>query len=282
MMYEGKCLTEFMIYVIMWFLALNLNFMLYQGPERRDQPDEAQGLVELAVRRKIPIDQLPLQRAMDVKRQVELRDGARKKLLAIIASPAPEQTNPELHPVAGGKTTTVELSLEQKWFDVFKTRFDSFPHLHEGVQWSDVEKTLKADRKAMGKLQLLDEAGFEMNVFGEKNGEIIFRTAQTDVTKIASKYRTIMADKKAQIDYPQYSVHGNAEEIAAFLGVEVADSDLYKQYRVQNGWVWLKTDEATRKTGTAFFGNRDGIYGYSADFLIASGSFCAALRVKKA
>lgn len=49
----------------------------------------------------------------------------------------------------------------------------------------------------MRKLQTLDEAGFEMNVFRSKNdGEIQFRTAQTDVTKIAAQYRTIMYDQK--------------------------------------------------------------------------------------
>ena len=47
----------------------------------------------------------------------------------------------------------------------------------------------------MRKLQALDEKGHEMNVFGEKNGEIQFRSAQTDVTKIAPEHRTIMFDK---------------------------------------------------------------------------------------
>lgn len=177
---------------------------------------------------------------------------------------------------------SIERSPQEKWLGEFKTRFDALPQLHQGVQWTDVEKTLEADQEAMRKLQLLDEAGFKMNVFGEKNGEIQFRTAQTDVTKITSKYRTIMADKKAQTDYPQYNVNGNAEEIAAAMGVEVADQELYEQFRVQNGWVWLKTDATTRKTGDAFYGAYNGIIKRYARNPYDDGSFCAALRVKKA
>lgn len=57
--------------------------MSYQGKERRTQPDEAQGLAELSIRTKIPVDQLPLQRATDVRREDELRTAAKARLLAM-------------------------------------------------------------------------------------------------------------------------------------------------------------------------------------------------------
>ncbi len=180
-------------------------------------------------------------------------------------------------------TSTVELSPEQAWLNAFKTRFDALPDLHKGIEWSEVEKSLQADPESMGKLQLLDEKGHEMNVFRAKNdGEIQFRTAQTDVTKIAPEHRTIMYDKKAQTDYPRYGVNGNAEDIAASMGVELADKELYEQFRVKNGWVWLKTDAATRKAGAAFYGSNSGIHGNYAYNRAVYCSFCAALRVKKA
>ncbi|MEK7225482.1 MAG: DUF4256 domain-containing protein [Bacteroidota bacterium] len=182
-----------------------------------------------------------------------------------------------------GAPADKELSPEQAWLAQFKARFDALPQLHAGVEWADVEKSLLADQEAVRKLMKLDAAGFEMNVFRAKNdGEIQFRTAQTDVTKIAEKYRTIMYDKKAHTDFPGYSPNNYAVDIAASLGVEVADKELYEQFRVQNGWVWLITDAVTRKTGDAFYGSRGGVSSAGARDHRAVGSFCAALRVKKA
>jgi hypothetical protein len=49
-----------------------------------------------------------------------------------------------------------------------------------------------------------------------------------------------------------------------------------------NGWAWLKTDASTRKAGIALYGNNNGIYIDYAFYYFDFGSFCAALRVKKA
>ncbi len=175
------------------------------------------------------------------------------------------------------------LAKEQKAeLKLLKTNFDSLPELHEGIKWEDVDKSLKKSPDAINKLMALDEKGHKMTVFGENNGEIQFRSAQTDITKIAEEHRTIMYDKKAQTDYPAHNVNGNAVDIAKSMGVELADEELYERLRVKKGWVWLKTDADTRKTGFAFYGTdfshgRDNVYDRDN-----RGSFCAALRVKKA
>lgn len=185
---------------------------------------------------------------------------------------------------ASGVEGKKELSPEEitKYLGEFKVRFDALPGLHKGVKWVDVEKSLKADPESMKKLMALDEKGHEMNVFGEKNGEIQFRSAQTDVTKIAAEHRTIMYDKKAQTDYPDYRTNGNAENIVKSMGIELADSELYQRFIIEKGWVWLKTDVDTRKPGNAFYGYNNGVYKCYADFRSDDGSFCASLRVKKA
>lgn len=180
-----------------------------------------------------------------------------------------------------------EGSPEQQWLGAFKARFDALPELHPDVEWAEVEKSLMADPEAMRKLQVLDEVGFEMNVFRSKNdGEIQFRTAQTDVTKIDPKYRTIVYDKEAQKEvekYPAYrdSMNGNAEKFVEDIGIELADPELYEQLRVKKGSLWLKTDAATREIGKAF----DGSYEVAERMVHSrynNTSFCAALRVKKA
>ncbi len=165
---------------------------------------------------------------------------------------------------------------------LLKTNFDALPDLHEGIKWEDVEKSLIASPDAINKLRALDEKGHEMNVFGEKNGEIQFRSAQTDVTKIAEEHRTIMYDKKAQTDHPEFNVNGNAVDIAASMGVELADKELYEQLLVKIGWVWLETDASSRKKGWCRFGIYNRVDERDADGHTDHGSFCAALRVKKA
>ncbi len=166
---------------------------------------------------------------------------------------------------------------------MLKTRFDELPELHEGIKWEDVEKALMASPDAINKLMALDEKGHQMNVFRAKNdGEIQFRSAQTDIAKIAEEHRKIMYDQKAQTDRPKNNANGNAVDIAASMGVELADKELYEQLRVVNGWVWLETPADIRKSGLAFRGLNSGIDGNFAYFLNAGGSFCAALRVKKA
>lgn len=76
--------------------------MSYQGPNRRSQPDEAQGLAELSIKTKTPVDQLPLQRATDVGREDELRASAKAKLLAM-AGFSTEKADAELSPVVSGR-----------------------------------------------------------------------------------------------------------------------------------------------------------------------------------
>ncbi len=166
---------------------------------------------------------------------------------------------------------------------MLKTRFDELPELHEGIKWEDVEKSLIASPDAISKLMALDEKGHQMNVFRAKNdGEIQFRSAQTDVNKIAPEHRNIMYDKKAERDRPQEQANGNAVDIARSMGVELADRELYQQLRIPNGWVWLEIDAKTRKTDFAFYGSLLGISKSNAFNHDGGGSFCAALRVKKA
>ena len=191
-----------------------------------------------------------------------------------------------------GNSKQESLSTEEKelspedidaYLEGLKPRFEALKRLRPGLTFEEVKKALRANPEAIKKLIKLDAAGFEMNVFRSSiPDEIVFRAAQLDVTKIDSRYRTIMADKQSQLEYPEYKVNGNAEEISGNLGVELADGDLYEQLRVQNGWVWLKTDAETRKSGVAFYGSNVGISTLNAYYHDDYGSICASLRVKKA
>jgi hypothetical protein len=239
----------------------------------RQQPDEAQGLAELSIRTRIPVDELPLRRAIDRGREEELRAAAKERLLTM-AGLTPERSKVEVH------------------LGELKTRFGAMPQLHEGIQWADVEKSLRADPESMAKLQALDAKGHSMNVFGEENGEFIFASAWRNYEQVSEDHRNIVFDKEAQEklarEFRLESCNGNAIDIARALGVDLADTKLHEQLSkvklvTLTGRAWLKTVAAIRQDGDACSGSQDGtIMRHNACNHSVLGSFRAELRVKKA
>lgn len=218
------------------------------------------------------------------------------------ASALTREVNEELSDISAVRETTAELAQvaseidepltpeqQGRFLGGLKSRFDPLPQLHEGISWTDVEKSLKADPEAMRKLNALDVKGHDMYVFGEENGEFIFVSGWNDYREVSEDHRNIVFDKEAQ-DYlakhfPNVSCNGNAEDIATALGVALADPEFHEKLRKAidvNGWAWLKTDAATRKSGFVFVGDHYGFAGRYANFPDEDRSFRAALRVKKA
>ena len=190
-----------------------------------------------------------------------------------------------------------DLSPEQQqaqWLNELESRFNTLSKLHEGINWIDVEKALKADPESMAKLQALDAKGHQMNVFGEENDKFIFVSAWDRYEQVATDHRNITYDSKGQrlAEGKGYSPNGNAMSIIAdIMGVEedeainyLADPRFHKQLRkaiAVNGRAWLKTDIVTRKTGKALSGYPYGINRIHAYLPYDARSFRAALRVKK-
>lgn len=236
-------------------------------------------------------------------RKAALKDAPDKDMAEVLRRLAAK--NPELAEAANAELNGLRSEFEEKakaaskldepltpeqqeqFLSGLKSRFDALPQLHEGISWTDVEKSLKAHPDAMLKLHALDEKGHAMNVFGEENGELIFVSGWNHYEKVSEDHRDIVFDKDAQDylakHYPNEICNGNAVDIAMALGVDLADPNFHEKLRKAidvNGWAWLKTDAATRKTGFAFDG------GYGVYRALASGpyddrSFRAALRVKK-
>ncbi len=181
---------------------------------------------------------------------------------------------------------------QESFLSGLKSRFDALPQLHEGISWTDVEKSLKADTEAMQKLNALDQKGHAMNVFGEDNGELIFVSGWNDYNQVSKYHRNIVFDKAGQ-DYlaklhPTNELcNGNAVDIATALGVDLADPNFHQQLINatiigEYSFAWLKCDAAKLPVGNAFYGNRDGIFRHGAHDHSDYASFRAALRVKRA
>ena len=181
-----------------------------------------------------------------------------------------------------------ELSPElQAGLTELKANFDSLPALHPGIEWVDVERSLIADQEALMALIEDNADGFSMNVFGEEDGSYHFASAWTDYTKVREGYRTIMFDKQAQKAYPQCAVNGNAVDIASNRGAKLSPRSIHeKLIRATNGkmdgWCWLETDEATRKSGYAVDGDSYGVDTRIAGSHYIYGSLRFSRRVKKA
>ncbi len=264
--------------------------MTEQRPNMRFQPDEEQGLAELSLKSKIPVDKLPLRRATDVGREEELRAGAKEKLLAM-AGFTTEKAKEELHPVVEGKGTKAELSPEQveKWLGAFHARFDVTPHLHDGVDFVDVEKALRADPDAIRAFAELDQNGHETNVFGEDTKTFEIGTCAVEA---ATGHRNIVFDKAAQDLLGEgEKCNGNAVDLAKEIGVDLMDEDQVKslirklkkndQRLNYNSWDWLKTDAATRKRGLALYVSYYAVDKITANLHDVNGAFRAVRRVNK-
>ena len=170
-----------------------------------------------------------------------------------------------------------------------KKRFVALPGLHPDIEWEDVQAALFNDLETLGKIKALDAKGHEMNVMEEDNGEFVFVSCWTDYNQVSPDHKNIVFDRVAQdrvaIRYPQESCNGNAVEIVNAMGAELADEKYHNQLRGVtdvNGWAWLKTDQATRKAGSARFGDLVGVGSYDANNHYVNGAFRSELRVKEA
>lgn len=186
----------------------------------------------------------------------ELSAAAKKQLLAM-AGLTEEEAQEELSPVAEESISSEtalkkELSpeeMEAVWFGEFKTRFDALPKLHEGVKWADVEKSLKADRESMAKLQALDEKGHAMNVFAEEHGEFIFVSAWDDFEKVSAEHRDITYDlegqRSAEVKYDS-KPNGNALNIIAKI-MGVSEDDSYAPHQMRMALMIIPKKTGVRK-----------------------------------
>lgn len=184
--------------------------------------------------------------------------------------------------------STIELTEEQRWFIHFKIRFDALAKLHEGIEWADVERSLKADPEAVRKLMALDEKGHKMNVFGEDGDEFIFASAWDDYAWVSKDHRNIVFDAKAQEwlrrYIPEEKCNGNAIDIAKDLKVDLADTRLHEKLRratAVNGRAWLKTHDDWRSTGYALYGFNNGVDKHGVRNHAGDISLRVMLRIKK-
>jgi hypothetical protein len=181
---------------------------------------------------------------------------------------------------------------QEKLLGILKSRFELKRGLHDDIQWSDVEKALKAHPEKLWSLDKLESSGGEPDVIGEENGEFVFGDCSAESP---SGRRNVVFDMKAKRylkkHYPNAKCRGNATDKVAEYGVDFMDVTQYcnlqdKLRLDQNTYSWLKTPTRTREFGYALSGSRIGeIAGVGeggAHTHSFNKGFRASLRVKKA
>jgi hypothetical protein len=191
--------------------------------------------------------------------------------------------------------TEKRLSMEQRdaLLGLLKSRFETNQRLHQKIQWSDVEKALKANPDKLWSLQQMEATGGEPDIIGEEKGEFVFGDCSLESP---SGRRNVVFDKEAQEylkkHYPAEVCICNAADMAKEMGVDFMDEEQYRALQKicaidkKNTWSWLKTPVNIRKSGDALYGRR--YYGgeyvdqYNAHSRDDHGAWRAALRVPKA
>lgn len=93
--------------------------------------------------------------------------------------------------------------------DKLKSRFESHPERHEGVEWAKVEKSLSAYPEKLASLKKMEEAGGQPDVLKVEGNDIVF------------------ADLSVFIPHQSENLTARqAEEQAKALGAELMDKDL--------------------------------------------------------
>ncbi|HAU39924.1 MAG: hypothetical protein UV80_C0002G0029 [Candidatus Peregrinibacteria bacterium GW2011_GWF2_43_17] len=176
------------------------------------------------------------------------------------------------------KNGTLEFTEEQKaLLSTIKTRFETQSTLHQGIQWMDVESSLRGNTEAFAALKYMEETGGEPDVLRVEGGEFVF----TDTSAESPSGRR----NKSHIDATGI--------IKPISGLELTSEDDYMYLQGlkpvdSNSWSWLGKPSAGRDplaAGDALDGRRRGgsvdVHPDNADDPYERRGFRCSLRVKK-
>jgi hypothetical protein len=178
---------------------------------------------------------------------------------------------------------------------ILKARFEeNLPHRqasmkrHEGIEWSEVEGRLKADRQKLKSLNAMEQTGGEPDVIGydKKTDEYLF----CDCSEQSPLRRSICYDRAGEEAREKKGVYpgGNAIDLAEAMRIELLNEAQYRELQELGVFdtttsSWIQTPEKIRKLGGALFCDRryDTVFVYhnGADSFYGARGFRGLLRV---
>lgn len=187
------------------------------------------------------------------------------------------------------KTKEKHLSPQQakELIGILRTRFEKNKHLHQGLQWANVQARLEAHDGKLWSLNEMERTGGEPDVVGhdKHTGEYIFYDCAPESPK---GRRSLCYDRKALDARKENKPADSVQDMAAAMGVELLTEAQYRDLQShghfdQKTSSWLQTPADIRKLGGAIFGDfRYGtvfIYHNGADSYYAARGFRGVLKV---
>lgn len=170
---------------------------------------------------------------------------------------------------------------------VLKTRFESNPDRHPGLEWAQVQARLEANPEKLWSLNEMERTGGEPDVTGydDKTGEYIFYDCSAESPR---GRRSLCYDREALQSRKEHKPKDNAVDLAAAMGIELLTEEQYRELQALGSFdtktsSWVKTPAAIRKLGGALFCDRRYghvfVYHNGAESYYAARAFRGALRV---
>ena len=141
-----------------------------------------------------------------------------------------------------------------------KARFEKNMNRHPGLEWTKVQAKLEANAEKLWSLNEMEKSGGEPDIFGhdKKTGDYIFYDCSAESPK---GRRSLCYDREALDSRKENKPKGNAEEMAAAMGVELLTEEQYRDLQKLGEFdtktsSWVKTPSNVRKLGGALFCDR--------------------------
>ena len=141
-----------------------------------------------------------------------------------------------------------------------KARFEKNMNRHPGLEWTKVQAKLEANAEKLWSLNEMEKSGGEPDIVGhdKKTGDYIFYDCSAESPK---GRRSLCYDREALDSRKENKPKGNAEEMAAAMGVELLTEEQYRDLQKLGEFdtktsSWVKTPSNVRKLGGALFCDR--------------------------
>lgn len=168
-----------------------------------------------------------------------------------------------------------------------RDRFARHPRRHPDIAWGDVESRLAAHPTALDVLLAMERSSGEPDVIGRDaaSGAIVFCDCSPESP---AGRRSLCFDRAALDTRKENKPAGNAEEMAATIGIELLTEEEYRVLQTLGEFdrktsSWIRTPAKIRALGGALFCDRryDHVFVYhnGAESYYAARGFRGQLRV---
>lgn len=185
--------------------------------------------------------------------------------------------------------STKELSQEQteELINTLQVRFEKNTSRHEGLDWTNVQTRLEANREKLWSLYEMEATGGEPDVIGydANTDEFIFYDCSAESPK---GRRSLCYDREAWESRKNHKPENTAMDVAKEMGIELLTEEQYRQLQELGKFdlktsSWVQTPDNIRKLGGAIFCDRryDMVFMYhnGAESYYAARGFRGSLRV---